>query len=745
MATGYEDLVPAKASTGYEDLIPKAHATPSSQIPSPRKPQSFGEMSEAARNEFIQMNLARLQGLSSGAGNVMFGAQRLLGKGLTSVGATDTGSFLVEDALRRSAVEQAKVAPFKQEYPLTTGSAEFASEALATLPVGGGLAALAKPVAPRLAAALQSGGMAAGTPLALRATAGAATGGASTALISPEEAETGAVVGATLSSFAPPVLKKVAKGFGVLADMGKNAYARSGEFARKTLGTDVAQTINALRNAPPGMSVAEATAGIPNPAWQAFVKESLEKTPEGSAYLNRLATMTDQQAANELNQLAKGATETARRTARAQDKETLTDITSPARQAALTRANKGQRIAELETEAALLQNQASDEVAKVRDLVRRGEIAQAAARLELIKKNIPVGFARYTYPGELAVKADAWASKAAEGSLDLGQGAQFAKSAAESLRKSGLAPLKTDDIVGRISATLRDPAAGVAGNDVLARALQNVSDDMVAWTNSAGVIDARALESIRKNSVNATIRQLNPTMDATAQKRLAAGVLSRVTPMIDDAIEAAGGAGWKSYLADYAAGMRKINESKLVGEAARLWKEDKNGFVRLVTGESPDVVEKILGPKNYDIAKELADDVMSTLTNQANRHLARVAASEQATDGTRALAELIKQNSGGFQIVNPLNFYIAITNKTLAKLEDAIGKKSLQVLSQAMQSPQTAADLLATLPASERNRVLRLINSPELWASKAPAVAGAAVASPNNLAPSEAPVNALAR
>ena len=719
-----------------------------SEIPGPRvRPSLLGEFGQ----EFVNV----------GAGMV---------RGLGSIGATLIRPFesREENIARRAAISQGLQSLTGAE-PESVGfkTGQFVGEVGPVLPVAGGMAAAVRgaarvapataPVLTPVAAALQTGGMGTripGRPLstaALRVGAGAATGGAAAGLIDPETAATGALFGAAAPVVVPAVTKAVAKGAGALFDLGSGAYTKAGNFARSALGTDAAQTINALRAAGPGVSVAEATAGIQNPAWQALVRDSLEKTPEGAKYLNRLATLTDEQAAKELNQLAQGATTTERRAAQELQKQTVTDITSPARQAALTRANQGQRVAQLEAEAALLEGAAADKVAEVRKLIKAGEIAKAAARLDMVKKGLPVGLARYTYPAQLAQQADEWASQAATASLDLGQGARFARSAMDSLDQAGIKPLKTEQIIGQIASVARDPKAGVAGNDVLEGALRNVADDLSRWTNNSGVIDAMALESIRKNSVNAAIQRLRPGIDATAQKNLAASVMSRVRPLIDDAIESAGGAGWKQYLSEYSAGMRQIAESKLVGEAARLWKADKNGFVKLVQGESPEVVERILGPGSYDIAKELADDTVQTLSRQANRHLARVAAEKQASEGGRALSELIQQNTSKFRVINPLNFYAAITNRVIADLEKAVGAKSVKILSDAMQSPQAAADLLEALPANERVRVLRLLENPELWAKRLPAAAGAiagATTQPtpptNSLAP-EAPANALAR
>jgi hypothetical protein len=49
---------------------------------------------------------------------------------------------------------------------------------------------------------------------------------------------------------------------------------------------------------------------------------------------------------------------------------------------------------------------------------------------------------------------------------------------------------------------------------------------------------------------------------------------------------------------------QKIAQKELTGEALRLWKRpNRDAFVDLVQNESPDVVEKILGPGKYKIGR----------------------------------------------------------------------------------------------------------------------------------------------
>ncbi len=523
------------------------------------------------------------------------------------------------------------------------------------------------------------------------------------------------------------------KGLGKVVDFKNLPQNKAASVARQSLGADLEQTLEILRNAPPNASVAEITAKIQNPTWQALVKNSLEQSQSGAQYLNKFATMSHEEGVNALAKLAGGATATDVRATTDLMKQTLRDITSPARQAALNRANLGQQVAQYEAEAGKLSAEAAAKVQEVRRLIDLGDHAAAAARLQEIKAGIPAGSrfapakvqpgysntwtATFTYPGKLAQMSDEWASRAAEASLDLGQGARFAQSAADSLRAAGIKPLKGDEIVGQIRGVLNNPE--FAGNDLLSGAAKNVANDIAQWTKNGGIIDARALDAIRKNSINAAVQQLRPGVDATTQRNLAAKVTSELKPTLINAIEAAGGKGYREYLDEFSKGMQKIAETKLTGEAARLWKTDKDAFVRLVQNEAPDVVEKFLGPGNYNIATELSENTISTLQSLATKRVNQLASSKQASDGQKALATLLEENTSKFRLPSLLNFWATATNKTLAELQTAIGSKSMKILADAMQSPQGAKNLLEKLPAQERNNVLKIISDPSSFKNKA--------------------------
>ena len=278
-------------------------------------------------------------------------------------------------------------------------------------------------------------------------------------------------------------------------------------------------------------------------------------------------------------------------------------------------------------------------------------------------------------------------------------------------------PLEGRKIASSISKIADNPS--FAGDDVLIGAVNNVADDILKWTSNGGVIDARALDAIRKNSVNAAIQKLRPGMDATSQRNLASKVLTDIKPMLVDAVEEAGGTGYRKYLEDYAQGMQKIAERKLSAEGLRLWKTNKDDFVKLVMNESPETVEKILGPGRYDIATELANDTLSTLQKLADKRVTQLSISEQASEGQKALSELVKQQTSVIRLPSFLSFWASAGNKAISEFEKAVGKDTMDILTQAMKSPEGATNLLQTLPAVERNKVLSLLSDPSQWSSKA--------------------------
>jgi hypothetical protein len=158
--------------------------------------------------------------------------------------------------------------------------------------------------------------------------------------------------------------------------------------------------------------------------------------------------------------------------------------------------------------------------------------------------------------------------------------------------------------------------------------------------------------------------------------------------------------------------MQTIAQRKLTGEALKLYKTNPDEFVRLVQNESPETVEKILGSGKYNIGVELADSTMGVLRDLANKRLTQISVAQQSTEGQKAVAELIKQNTSLVRLPSFINVFAAAGNKAISEYEKALGVKTMKTLTEAMKNPQSAANLLDALPTNEKNRVTQLLVDP---------------------------------
>ena len=523
---------------------------------------------------------------------------------------------------------------------------------------------------------------------------------------------------------AAPVIAKgaeyVSKGIGKVVDLKNLPKQRAARIAREAVGEDLDTARNALRAAfTEDVTAAQALAridpktGAPMlnmPTAQALLQRASSRDPRF------FTTMFGEQEAaryNALADIAGGANQTAARAAQKEMKNMLNQRLIPVLETELGAANiAGELGPKFRTEAARFGQAAAD---KVEDVRRFSAAAERAGTKQVIPvPGQPRAPQRYTYMGELAERAEQVAADAAEGSLRFGEAARFNQAAADSLAAHNLKPLKTESIVSAIDRKLADPAIGP--NKDVQRVLTRVRDDLTEWTNAGGVIDAWALDTIRKSAVNQAARDiLGAGADPKAVKKLASQVLSDVRPLMVNAVEEAGGAGYGAYLKAYERGMQEIGQTKLGGEALRLYLSSPNEFVKLVEGNSPKVVEKIFGPGSYNIFKEMSVDAQQRLGKVAAEVKRGEAIKGQAAAGEPALVELLKENAPSFKLPNWFSMVATTGNKMLDILENKIGKKTMDALTEASKSAKSFDELLATLPANERIKVLKVIENPSTW------------------------------
>lgn len=505
------------------------------------------------------------------------------------------------------------------------------------------------------------------------------------------------------------VLPPLAKAAGWIWDAvsGKLIQVKAGKIVRELAGDEVDAVRNAAASAPANLTAGQAVANVRAPAIQTLQSRMNARNINEST---RLAEQENAANLNQLQALAGGSTQVASKNAQVEAKNALNARLIPTLTTELNTANiAGQELPRLQGEADRFAQAATNKVEDVRKFTAAGERAGERAANTVTVAGQPRVPGRYTYMGELEKKAEIEATKAAEGSLAFGEASRFAQQAADSLASHGLKPLKSDAIIAKLSRKANDPA--YAGNDLVEGALKNVADDIAKWTKNGGVIDAWALDSIRKNSVNAAIQRLRPGMDQTAQKNAAAEVISQIKPILVDAVESAGGTGYGKYLSDYAVGRQAIAQTKLGAKAMQLYNDSPDKFIALVEGQSPEAVEKIFGKGSYNIAKEMSYDAFLKLKGISSTVQRNQSMAEQAGKGAEKYGETLRNSLGLFRIPNILSPKVAVTNEALSVLEGKINTKVMKTLEEGMRSGKPLAKLIDTLPAEDRTLVLRLLKS----------------------------------
>ena len=180
-------------------------------------------------------------------------------------------------------------------------------------------------------------------------------------------------------------------------------------------------------------------------------------------------------------------------------------------------------------------------------------------------------------------------------------------------------PLKADTLIRQINSRLTNPE--VEGSPYTQKTMVAIKDHLSAMADEHGIIDARSLYQFKKEGVNQVI---DATMDKTNPRfaeKFRGGELIGLKKSIDDAIESAGGKGWKDYLAKYqelSAGPNRMEAGQAVQKAL---------LNPLETGE-----------RGQAFAKSLKELDLSALTDPDKKVLSQIASELAKRDTFNKLA-----------------------------------------------------------------------------------------------------------
>jgi len=214
----------------------------------------------------------------------------------------------------------------------------------------------------------------------------------------------------------------------------------------------------------------------------------------------------------------------------------------------------------------------------------------------------------------------------------------------DSLAAHGHYPLESKSIISAI-----DGLAGTPSNapvSLYQDVLTAVRDKIAAHSKN-GVIDSRSLYAIRKSEINDVIDRLTANQ-GTSTKDRAASLVASIKSDIDNAIEAAGGSGWKDYLKIYAEKSRNIDQMKigqsLVDKLVNPLKEGESraGVYAASLRDAAGIAKKSSGDPRYKSLDEALTPENRLITRDVERTLKNEAQSSVlGTAGTKRASELV--------------------------------------------------------------------------------------------------------
>lgn len=525
------------------------------------------------------------------------------------------------------------------------------------------------------------------------------------------------MVDAALAGAAVPVVGHILKfGAGKTYDliMGRAGPVAAARILREVISDNATKIASALRNAPKDIvaNTAEflAARGLLTPELAAATQIA-SGSKQGGELLD--LALTRAEGKNRMRQvIAGGETPTKAVSNIAATKKALQNVTGPQREGALTTADVGRtQVIPLEREAARLRQLASEEAENARRLLTANDRSATLIRESGLR--LPADIKRQR---EIVAGLERFGGEAADRSVTAGADARAAEAAAANLRAQGLNPL---DISGLVS-TLRQKAseAEFVSPDrfrilsEFANNLQRRADKM------GGVIDATGLYLARREMGN-FVRTILDTTDPKALRQGTAQLVGEAQPLIDDAIEAAGGKGWREYLNTFAEGMKGIERQQFQRQIAEL---PDDQFAKVMAGKDPDYVEDFFGPGRTDVNVELQGPNLAT-ANKLGREIEAEEAVASTGMGKLSAAQKLNfpqgvtANVGGMLEPSVPNAFAAgarlvgsipkiggggmAAQQFGVKAAEDASKRTMTALVPALASPRQAGALLRVKPAED--------------------------------------------
>jgi len=273
-----------------------------------------------------------------------------------------------------------------------------------------------------------------------------------------------------------------------------------------------------------------------------------------------------------------------------------------------------------------------------------------------------------------------------------------------SLEAHGLKPLDISAVTGKIDKVLNSP--GLRMSDQTQTVLGGLRDKFrEAEALGNGIPNAHDIYQIRKEGINEIVQQKLAGLDPKVSKKLVADLTTQLKPFIDNAIETAGGSGWKKYLDDYSTAMDKVNQVKLHGKLSDAYQNQPGVFEKLVMGNDPKTVGKIMGSTSPMSMAEAIPQTAQTLRSMGEAQIRNRTLAEHAQEGAPALSNMVTAEvTGGGRLPGMVSRETTWANAILDALHGRANEKTLKQVAATMRNPEATVKVLEAIRAKNAPR-----------------------------------------
>lgn len=395
-----------------------------------------------------------------------------------------------------------------------------------------------------------------------------------------------------------------------------------------------------------------------------------------------------------------------------------TAATSPMRETALANANlSAQKAAELESRLSSQQNavvNALQDKGRFQTIAaEQGNLASGGTSVagNISPSAYPVAGqpripGRYTENAQRVPEAVAAASETA--GIESARKAQagLTKYQLDSLAAHGQYPLETKPLIDKLNASIADSAAPT----ITKKALTTIRDDIIERAQGKTTINANALYTVRKEIGN-TISTFSKET-ANWDKRLTSKIEGSVQKAIDDAIETAGGSGWRDYLRKYVEKSAPIETMRSAQAMQKALTEP------LGVSERPAAFARASMNPDNPITNAQTQVAIDAVTKSLSREALH---SKLASEGRSSAADKIGREIPTIPGTGILSMKVSVPKAIVNYLHDRGTKATLELMASKMDDPKAIAALMDSV--GKPTAMSKIVEA--MMKAKNPAIAGA--------------------